>query len=190
MSDFDDIRLLWQRQPVQPPEVDMSELRKKAHRFHRTILLRNIAEWGAAAFVVVMFSALAVSGEGFHWVSRVGGGAVALAAGYIAYRIYRDGRLRRLPDPGQDTRAYIEAYRRQLLGQADLIRNVPRWYIAPFVPGFTLFYLGFLLKQPERWLIVAGLFAGSLLFMWGIAWGNRRAAAKLERRAGALSETA
>lgn len=166
----------------------MTELKKKADRFVLKVWARNVTEWLACAFVVVMFARLALDRAGFHWVSRLGAALTALAALYIGYRLYRDGRLRRLPDPAQDTHAYIEAYRGQLLSQADLIHRVPRWYIAPFLPGFVLYYAGSVLKHPEQAVLMVALFLGTMAFFALVALVNRRGAAKLRRQADALVE--
>jgi hypothetical protein len=182
MSNFDDLRALWKQQPTQLPEVDMTELKKKASRFQRLVWLRNITEWVAAALVVFFFSRMTLSDK-LHWVSRVGGATIVIAAIYVAYRLYRDGRVRSLPDPALDTGLYIEEYREQLFGQAKLIRDVPYWYLGPLLPGFILIYLGYVLKDPGQWPIHAVLFTGSMLFFLWVAWINRRGAEKLERRA-------
>lgn len=187
MSDFDDIQALWKTQPVSVPEVDMTALKKKAHRFSMQVKIRNATEWLAAAFVMVLFLWMAAV-DALPLISRLGAVLIALGAAYVAWRIYRDGRLRELPDAALDTHAYVEAYRGNLEAQAKLLQDVPRWYLGPLVPGMLTFFAGFLIATPAAWLKLVPVMAGCAAVFVAVGWLNRFAAKKLRSRAAELQE--
>lgn len=185
MSEIDEIQALWKQQPTTPPEVDMDEIQAKADRFAKLVTFRNVSEWLAALFVVVSFCGMAVWGD-YSTVTRVGAVLIALGAVFLSRRIYLDGRLRDAPDASQDTRGYIEAYRSNLRAQANLLRDVWRWYLGPLVPGLLVFHAGFIVADPSSWLPVALVAALSMTVFGVIAWVNRVAAKKLHKQADAL----
>ena len=163
----------------------MTALKKKAHRFSIQVKIRNATEWLAAAFVIVIFLWMAAVNE-LPPVTRLGAVLIALGSAYVAWRIYRDGRLRELPDAALDTNRYVKAYRDNLEAQADLLQNVPRWYLGPFVPGMVIFFAGFIIAAPAAWLKVMPVMAGCAAVFVAIGWLNRYAAKKLRRRAAEL----
>jgi len=190
MSDyeFDEIQTLWKQQSIQPLEVDMTELKKKADGFVRKIRIRNVLEWLAASFVAVFFVGLAVTRPEFPVITKVDSLLIAAAALYVGVRLTLDGRVGRLPDPAQNTVVYVQAYRDRLLDQAQLLRAVPYWYLAPFVPGFMAFYFGFLELAPNAWPALVLMFVLNMALFVGIAWLNRRAARTLTAQADELMQ--
>lgn len=184
MSDeFTKLEALWKGQPTSPPPADLDGVKRKAGRFVWTVRARNAAEWLACAYVVYAFVDIARDGS---WLRRISAVSIALAAIYVAYRLYRDGRVRRLPDPAQDTQGYMSAYRERLLEQARLLRNVPRWYLAPFVPGMVGILVDVAWRHPDRWPVVLTVLAACVAVFASIFWFNRVAAGKLTARAGEI----
>jgi Flp pilus assembly protein TadB len=111
---------------------------------------------------------------------------MALGAALVAYRLHRDGRLRHIPDPTADTERFLSAYRANLEAQAALLESVPRWYLAPLVPGLVTFYVGFVVREPATWWAPLILLAISLLVFAAIGWMNRVGARKLRAQAAKL----
>jgi hypothetical protein len=189
MNDFDDIQALWKQQPATPPEVDMNELKNKANRFAKLVTLRNVSEWAACAFVIVIFVGMAV-GTAYPLVTRVGSAMIALGAALIAHRLVLDGRLRELPDPAADTGGYIDAYRSNLEEQAGLLHDVWRWYLGPLVPGMVVFLVGFVVADPSSWPRIAVVALICAVVFLAIGWINRLAATKLRAQASRLTHDA
>lgn len=181
MSDFDDIQALWKRQPTTVPEVDMDMIKKNANRFHNQILLRNLSEWLACAFLVVCFTVVALDAD-FHVVSRVGAILNALGAALVGHRLMLDGRLKKMPDAAQDTQGYLAAYRNNVLQQAQLTHDVWRWYLAPLSPGLIVFMVGVMLAEPASWTLVVPIMLGIAAAFVGIHFLNRLAAKKMREK--------
>ena len=161
----------------------------RATAFERKIGRRNSLELIAGAFVVLDFGAsagiFATAGE---WVLAVGPVLTVLAALFVIAKLYRDGSIEaRRPED-----SCVGHLRRQLVRQRDLLRSVPKWYLAPFLPGMLGFYLAFAAKDAavvgwsaalgHIWVNLAGTAA---LFVF-IAWLNLNTARNLDRQIAAL----
>ena len=186
-EDFELETALWKQQKVE--KVELKTLKYLDQDFNRSIGRRNWIEWIACAFVVAcivpaLFSEL-------HIVAKIGGVAICLAVFHIAAHLWRYGRARQAHDPTMNTSDYIAHYRQNLLGQVQLLRRFPFWYIAPVFAGWTITWIGVLLHRLEKgepivsWIIY--LVAACAIFMW-MAWYNRVRATKLEQRAIELAE--
>lgn len=126
-------------------------------------------------------------------LTRVGSFVLGAACVYIAYRLRRDGSARRPVETQLSAEEYAAAHRRTLLAQAKLFRTAPRWYVGPMVPGFVLFYGGFVYaawNQGAGLGNIAGPLAGSVvgtaLFLVFVWWLNVRMSQRLGRSADSL----
>jgi len=78
----------------------------------------------------------------------------------------------------------IEHWRDEMLRQAKLLRQVPVWYLLPFVPGSALVLWFDLMVPGKSWLRLILV----IVFVFGfVTWLNFRAAKKLEEEARLLS---
>jgi hypothetical protein len=140
---------------------------------------RNWREYAAAAFVVIVCTALGVREK--NVTVLIGGGFLALAALYVVYHLYRFGTVRSLPsDLG--LKDCIDFHRAELERQRNLLRSVWWWYLLPFVPGFALILIGRLIERPDRWLRVLGgaaVFAATFIIIGKL---NARVSRKLQGR--------
>src|ERR1019366_7384035 len=172
----DDIRNVWQNQPVENAPMPLEEIQRRARRFENRIDHRNLREYiggaiGIAAYTFYIFK--------FHsLVVRAGSVLVIAGVLYILFHLYKRASPGQLPTDLAFT-ASLEFHRRELVRQRDLLRSVWRWYIAPIVPGLIVFSAGIL---PHR---VAGMVGSVLVFLafFGfVVWLNQRAAVRLDRQ--------
>jgi hypothetical protein len=172
----DDIRHVWQNQPLENKPMPIDEIRRKARQFEKRISRRNLREYVGGALWIAMFTF-----DIFKFPSPVvRAGCVLLIAGMVCImvQIYKRAAPGRLPADLALTDS-LGFHRRELVRQRDLLRSVWWWYIGPIVPGLVVFTVGLLPHRvgamvfyPSFFLAVLGL----------IVWVNQRAAARLERK--------
>lgn len=163
---------------------------RMADRFARRIRIRNIIEYAAGAFVMVLFGSssvgAAVRGE---WLISLSLALIVGGTVLILRNLHRRGsNLARLPE--EPCLAHL---RRQYARQYDALRTVPAWYVGPLVPGCALLYLGVAAGVAENagWgaalsgtvrpaAITFGIFAAIALFNLVVARGLKRKLDALE----------
>ena len=170
-------------------ELTLESVQAKTQKFERQIRWRNRLEWLAAAVVVLIFSWKAISQSSL--LIRLGAVEIVLAAAYVSYRLFKDGRTRRSLDPSASTTDYLKAHRAELLRQADLLRRAPIWYVGPFAIGLIAISAGAILEAlaAGKSLVGALIPLGVILaVLVGVSFLNLRAARKLRRQADALDQ--
>jgi Flp pilus assembly protein TadB len=174
----ENLKSLWQNQSVEPVQMSLEEIRKKAEIFQKRIRNRNFREYAASVVVFVAF--------GFYtWRFpdiRVGSAMIFAATIYMVYQLHTRGAAKTLPaSMALDT--CFEFHRRELERQRDLLRDIWKWYLLPFVPGLLAFIgVPLLHLSPDKWLRVLPfvvLCAGFYYAVWRL---NQRAANKLQRQ--------
>ncbi|HTP31064.1 MAG TPA: hypothetical protein VMJ75_02755 [Candidatus Acidoferrales bacterium] len=178
----DDLRNVWRQQPLENKTMPLEEIRTRAARFERRINRRNLREYiGGAVGVAIYWLYLKNAPDP---LTRAGSALIVAGTLFIVWRLYRHGRTTRLPqDLGFS--ASLDFHRRQLVQQRDLLRGIFWWYIAPLLPGLSLFFvvaIQKLLVRPEHLVLVSLLLSGmigALVWIWRI---NRSAAACLDRQ--------
>jgi hypothetical protein len=194
-NDNDDLRELWQGQNLERERMSLPEIRKKAEEFERTIRHRNLREYIGAAIVVIAFGALIFRSSN-AW-GRLGAGLVVLGAFYVAYVLHIHGSAE--PVPEDEARlTLIHFHRSSLERQRDLLRNIWRWYLLPFVPGLGLLTVsaavrdGVLLnpnrtpEQVQHGFVLLRVTALPVGFFFVVAALNKRAARRLQLKIDAL----
>ena len=171
-----DIRNVWQNQPVENTPMPLEEIRRKARQFEKRITHRNLREYvgaaiGIAAYIYYFFK---------FDSPVVRAGCVLVIAGvlYVVVQLYKRASPGEMPADLAFT-ASLDFHRRELVRQRDLLRSVWRWYLGPLVPGLVVFAAG--LTPPRG--AVAVINALPFLLIFGlIMWLNHRAAERLDRR--------
>lgn len=193
----DELQRLWQSAPPDKGKIDMEALKKRGSKLRRTVRARNALETAAAAVVVYLFGARAYAAlaAGDHLTAA---GAALTVAGvlWVIGVLWKRGS--NVPPPGLDapTSEQIAFHRRALVRQRDLLRAVPRWYLAPLVPGLVVVLVAQALRSPlaegaaypalARAALIAGELALVALVFGAVAWLNARAARKLDAEIAAL----
>lgn len=163
----------------------MSDAVVQIEEFVSTIRRRNRCEIAVGLLMLVVFGHHAAtdrmgSREFFGHLLLVV--AIAFVIGIVLFAASTRGDLK--SHPAND----LAFWRAEILRHARLLRLVPYWYIAPFLPGFALLLcpVALLLIHPavgiERAVAVAvlGVVMGVCV---AVAWLNIRAAARLEEQA-------
>ena len=184
-----DPRSIWTADDAHLPPLSPTALRTRADALHRRVRRRNRREYLTAALLVPLFG----------WIGWMSGDAlmqlacVTLIAG-IALVVWNLSRRSAQPMPEATALAVpaLAFHRAQLVRQRDALRNVWRWYLAPFIPGVVLFLAAIwhasrahqsvaatLVGVVPTAAIVAAVFVGIHLI-------NRAAARRLDREIEAL----
>ena len=155
-------------------------LRKRAGKFERRILWRNVRETVASLFAICLFARFFATS---HAVLQRATFALFIAAMlWIVIQLYRKGSAKKMPE-GLDTLTSLRFYRAELERQRAVVKDVWWWYLAPLVPGFVVYTIGYAISfpRPAAWAglalidaIIAGIFYG----VWKM---NMRAARCLQR---------
>lgn len=190
MPDRDPLQTLWTQQTQETFSMSLADIHAHSRRFQSRIRTRNLTEYAAAALVVAVFGWMAFLIPDL--VVKAGCILTALAAAYVAYALHTKASAPgSQPDGGEPL---LDFHRAELLRQRQALATVPRWYLAPFVPGMLLF-VGGVSFTPDSGLplmarffqfgiataIVAAVFAG-------VAWLNARAVKQLDARIAALDD--
>ena len=189
---MDDLRDIWQSQPVEPIIMSIEEIRAKATKFERRIRSRNLRETVVAIVLIPIFVAAFV-----HFktpVERIGSALNIAALFYVIYRLNGAAAAATVPaDIGFES--CVSFHRRELERQRDLLRTVARWYMGPLVPGVVVFSLGTIATKvraghPLDWLRALPAFV--ILIAWYIVVVrlNDRAADCLQRKIDELDSVA
>jgi hypothetical protein len=177
-----DPHTLWQGQPIDPRRVGLQDIRHQAARFGRTIRRRNLREYLAALFVFGFFGWHAFADA--RGYVRAGSALIVAGTAVVAYHLRRHGTTG-TPPVEELVSTCLAFHRRELERQRDLLRSVPRWYLAPLVPGLAVLFLGSGFEKASAGADlplkpVLGVLAFVLLFL-AIAWLNAKAAREVQR---------
>ncbi|MBX7540717.1 hypothetical protein [Qipengyuania sphaerica] len=187
MKDFD--FNFWTERESAANFSDPEACATRSTAFEKTIRRRNVLEYAAGVFVIVVFGAGAVgTASAGLWDFAAAQAAVVIGTFFILWKLHSNGsNLARHPE--EPCRLH---HRAQLVRQRDLLRDVPRWYLAPLVPGILGVYLAGISRASDKagWIAAVGdvwvpLF-GTVAFIIFVGWLNLRTARKLDREIAAV----
>jgi hypothetical protein len=179
------LRALWQSAGERPTTPSVAELQRRARVFERRVRWRNLREYAGVVLLTGVWLAVALAASGTVLV-RAACLLLIAAGAAIAVQLARRGGMRSAP-PDLTTAAHLAFMKEQLERQRDLLRDVWRWYLTPFVPGLTLFLIAVPLEAPLKdragalWIgsaLGAGIVA---LAFYGVARLNAAGARHLQR---------
>jgi len=174
----------WQSAMSDAQFSDTDQCTKLAGKFERQIRIRNFIEYGAGAFVLLLFGATTIGAVikgdmliAFSMAVTVAGVLIVLWGLWK-----RASNLERRPeDP------CITHLRRQYQRQFEALSAVPLWYLGPLIPGMALFFfvVTFRVAQVAGWstavggilqpvAIVSGIFGLVALVNWIAARSIKR----------------
>lgn len=174
------VQKLWQDQPLEGIKMSAEEIRRRAAKFERRIWWRNMRETVASLIAMGLFVYFLATSH--DWLSRVTFGLFIGAMAWIVGMLHRKGSAKKLP-AGVDTLTGVRFYRQELERQYDVVKNVWWWYLAPLVPGFVVYTIGYAAKfpRPGAWAGLAlmdAIVAAMFYLIWRL---NLRAARCLQR---------
>lgn len=174
-------KTVWRSQPDTLPIPTMATLRADAMALDGRIGRRNAIETVAGALGIAGWA-------GVLWWSpsdamRLGSAMVIAGTILVLWQLHRrTGRRGTPPEALGDPS--LQYHRAELTRQRDALSSVWRWYVAPLVPGTSLFYWGAVERFPDiPWwpsmAAAAGIVAAVLVL-------NRLGARRLQRQIQAL----
>lgn len=133
----------------------LQDMDKQLKSLDRGIKFRNALEIGVAIFLLPMFLVTAIFIP--FLFSKIGS---VVLMGFCAFLIYklRKVRANKPTDVALPLKEYLQAQRLYLQQEMHLLATVAYWYIAPFVIGVSLFFIGFAeIKTEGLWLKIIGV---------------------------------
>ncbi len=148
----EEARRLWQDQPVEPVDLPVASLRRRAAALDRTVRFRDLREYLAGGILAVVWlgAALAPDSPGYMRAYAL----VSLAGAIVVLRhLWRHGRSKPVePVADAPTAEHVAFLRARLEAQRTLLASVWRWYIGPLVPGVIVLVAGVAISAPPpRW---------------------------------------
>lgn len=171
-----DLKALWRNQQMETGPMSIEQIHARA--FQSRIQVRNLVEYAASALVLGIFGFYAVFFP--HPLMKLGAVMVMVGTAVMAWQLHRRASARILP-PGAAAGASLAFHRAELVRQRNALRSAFWWYIAPFVPGMTMFVAGMALARPGTspgHLAPLGVLIGAYLAAWFLI--NRGAAKRLQ----------
>jgi hypothetical protein len=140
----DDLKKLWQQQPLRNPDTSAAQLvsamQNKTTELRRTLLARDVRELSACVFVGIIF--------GIYYfiepapVSRVGALITVAGAIFIACKILYARRATPAAEPDATLVESLRAELHSVRTQSQLLRSVWSWYLLPLAVGVLVFLWG------------------------------------------------
>jgi Flp pilus assembly protein TadB len=176
------IQSLWQAEPAAFEPMSLEQVRAQAARFSGSIRNRNLREYVAAIFVIIIFGLYAWFFSSL--LLKAGSVLTALGALFVMWQLwYRTSR----PDTGSAAASIVSHYRHRLVTERDALKSVAWWYLLPLMPGFLVFSIGKMLARPE--ITFGGVllhFGLPMMLFIGIWLLNRSGARQLQQKIDAL----
>lgn len=171
----EEMKRLWQDQPIPPPEVDIPTLLatagKKHREFQRAIFWRDFREVAVALVLIPVFLVFAQDRDAL-WTSYL----MVLALVFVAGFMWIDGlRWRKATaGPGENIAETVASALAVVEHQIWLLRNILWWYLGPLMGALVIDAVHHLLTSPRNpssfyGPIATYLFVGAVLW-----WVNQR----------------
>lgn len=171
---------LWQDQPVEGITMSAEIIRKRAAKFERKILWRNVREYVAAVIAAALLGYYLVTAQSV--LARISFGLFIAGLAWMVVQLHRKGSVRSMP-AGVSTLTSLQFYRAELERQREAVNTVWSWYLAPLIPGLLVYTVWSVIRSPRptAWAGLAlmdAVIAGLFYVVWKM---NVRAARCLQR---------
>jgi hypothetical protein len=171
----EEMKRLWQDQPIPPPPVDVPALLatagKKHREFQRALFWRDFREVGIALALIPVFLAFAQRNDAL-WTSYL----IVVALVFVAAFMLIDRRRWRkaTASPGDTIANTVASALAVVEHQIWLLRNILWWYLGPLIGALIIDAIHQMLtsqRNPSSFVgpIVTYLFVGAVLW-----WVNQR----------------
>jgi hypothetical protein len=183
MTDKFSAQHFWKSCGLDAQLPSLEEVQAGADRFRSKVNRRNMIEYVASAFVIVVFTIYVFVLP--IMLVKIGSALVVLGTFVVVWQLYT--RASPLSPADAGTMSVCEHLRAQLVRQRDALASVFWWYLAPFIPGLGLMIVGKPLESLETGgptVLVGSLVPALpvLLVFYGIWWLNRRGARMLQAK--------
>jgi hypothetical protein len=174
------VKELWQHQPVEGIPMSLEKIRKRAGKFEKKILWRNVREYAGGVIAAALLASSFVKSHDVLF--RVAFASLIAGLVYMAYQLHRRASARSMPaDLGAANS--LQFHRAELERQQEFISHIWKWYLGPIVPGLVIFTLASAISEPSprslgKLALVDAVMASSMILVWRL---NVRAARCLQR---------
>ena len=181
-----DLQSLWQSMPTTPVTITADEMRTRASAFQRKVRRRNLVEYIASGFVVIVFGWYATWPVPATPLWPIANIMIIIGVMVVVWNLHRLARAA-TPPSGASATSLIDFQRAELTRQRDALKSVWLWYIGPVVPGLVLWLvamgIGTADHAPGRTIAnLAGTAVVAALVFGGIILLNLLGAARLQRQ--------
>jgi hypothetical protein len=149
---------------LQPLSIET--LPDQARAFQKTIWWRNAREMAAA--LIVLTANVPDLWRGENMSDRASHGLLIAGTLFIMYYLRFRAGARQVPSDA-DARGVLRFHRAELVRQRDILRDVHRWYLLPFLPGILVGMVSKWGSGASTLLTLAMMFA-SLCVMFYLIW--------------------
>ena len=189
----DELKQLWQRQPLRAPDVSpeqlMSAMQRQTSQLRRTLVARDLRELVACAFVIIIFGI-------FYFtvyltpVSRVGDLIVIGGAIFIAWKLVHTRRTTPPAPPGATVVESLRAELNAVRAQSRLLGSVLWWYLLPLLVGVTVATWGLRIDPFTKILCTLFFIAVNAFIYWLNQWARSKQLLPLEAQLESLIHAA
>jgi hypothetical protein len=137
----DELKKLWQQQPLRTPDVSpeqlVSAMQKQTTQLRRTLDARDLRELAACAFVIIIFGI-------FYFtvyrtpISRLGDLIVIGSSIFVAWKLIHTRRKTPPAPPGSTVVESLQAELNAVRAQSQLLGSVLWWYLLPLGVGILV----------------------------------------------------
>ena len=127
----------WRREAANAAFSAPVDCSARADKFEGRIRWRNAIEYGAGALVIAVFtiSGISTAREG-EFLLAISSALLVAGTCLVLWSLYRRaGNIKRLPEE-----PCVVHLQRQYRLQYNALRAVPKWYLAPLLPGMAMYY--------------------------------------------------
>ena len=157
------LRSLWLSQKPESIPLSLDELLDASKKLTRKVFWRNAREYMAAVVVIAAYGYFFYE---FHtFLLRLGSGLTVAGVFLVVFQLRKRGSANSMAKE-IDAKSCLEFHRAELVRQRDLHATVWKWYLLPFLPGLSIFFLGqvqLTLSQPG-----AAARQGSIVLGFGV----------------------
>ena len=168
----DEIRGLWQNQPLELGKMSLEEIRQRAQRLQKKNR-REVLLFCAFALLLVFFFSRSLA-RSHETLPRVGLALLIGWAVYFPYQAYRRIWPRSSAAEAALTTC-LEFYRKELQRRRNYTQQIWQWFLGPLFISLAVFLLPAVVKaidSPSRWLNLLPF--GLLLALWAAVFFPRR----------------
>ncbi|MCG8432928.1 MAG: hypothetical protein MJA83_02725 [Gammaproteobacteria bacterium] len=171
---WDSLQSQWQRQngngsgPEQTAEI-ISAARIRNKELHQRVRRRDRLETIVSALLAPFFAVAAfIEGRDGQWITMAGLLILVAACTYIPFKLHKARRLLPTVNNGNNLVSYLREEYKALAAQAELLRGILSWYLAPMGVGILVVFIG------GRGLTLDGLYyvAGTVVIYALIYYAN------------------
>lgn len=181
---------VWQAQMTDAPRMSLTYVRHVVSEFERSRRRRAVRFFVLAVVACGINVAMALKYFAIRPLGSAGSLCLMLCMLFWVFRLRRH--LTSEPNPVDAGTLDTLRYQRRLLERLrDWRRNLWRWLIPAFLPGFALkFASEFFEVRPERWMLIGFLVLGLTFISVMLIVGGEHAARRVQREIDALDSLA